>query len=235
MNLSAVEEQQINEAVIYIKTHRDELVQKFADPALYLPDEHPVSLFMAGSPGAGKTETSKRLIETFSSKPVRIDADEIREFCPGYSGTNSYIFQRAASKGVNILYDFVLDKRFNTILDGTFAYGGVGETIERTLHHNRKPILYYIWQEPSQAWELVLAREALEHRRVSVDVFVHALVAARQNVDNIKKQFREKIELNLIVKDFHANTEQVELDIDTLDRYLPKRYTEEEILIMIKK
>ncbi|MBI4252728.1 zeta toxin family protein [Candidatus Uhrbacteria bacterium] len=32
--------------------------------------------------GAGKTEISKRLTKRFQVKPVRIDADDIREFVP---------------------------------------------------------------------------------------------------------------------------------------------------------
>ena len=59
------------------KEGKNILIDLFANPAFYLPESKPVTLFMAGSPGAGKTEVSKGLIKQFKQKPVRIDADEV--------------------------------------------------------------------------------------------------------------------------------------------------------------
>ncbi len=161
------EKKQSESAVDFVKKNSGVLIDKFAHKNLYTSDSRPVSLFMAGSPGAGKTEFSKRLIEKFHSKPVRIDADEIREVMPGYNGSNSYIFQTAASKGVNILYDHVLRKNFNVIMDGTFAYGNVNENIQRSLDRGREVEIYYIYQDPKIAWEYTKKREKIEHRFVS--------------------------------------------------------------------
>ena len=83
----------------------------------------------------GGTCFSKRLISHFKQKPIRIDADEIRAMCEGYTGCNAHIFQKAATKGVNILYDYALKNNLNVILDGTFAYGSSLENIERSLNH----------------------------------------------------------------------------------------------------
>ena len=77
--MSDNDQNQIEEAEKYIKEHKRELIERFADPKIYPPDEHPRTFFMAGSPGAGKTEISRRLIESVIGKlPVRIDADDIR-------------------------------------------------------------------------------------------------------------------------------------------------------------
>ena len=46
----------------FIKKNKDLLFEKFAGGKIYQPNENPISLFMAGSPGAGKTEYSKRFI-----------------------------------------------------------------------------------------------------------------------------------------------------------------------------
>src|SRR3989338_11007487 len=110
------------EAFRFIKANRQELIRKFANPSLYKPVENPISLFMAGSPGAGKTEVSKSLVKRFKDAPIRIDADEIRKVCEGYKGSNAHVFQKAANKGVNILFDYALKEKLNLILDGTFAY-----------------------------------------------------------------------------------------------------------------
>lgn len=227
------EQIEIDRAHKYIKSHQQELVKKFADPEIYKPDSAPISLFMAGSAGAGKTETSKRLIETFQSKPVRIDADVIREFVPGYNGVKAYLFQRAANKGVNVLFSHALHHNINLILDGTFAYGGVMQNIERSLRHNRKVVIYYVFQSPQKAWEMVLAREAIEHRRVSKEIFIHSFVTARKNVDMIKNTFSSHVQLNLIIKDFDSRKETVELGISSVDQYLPKAYTEDELYNLV--
>lgn len=49
------------EAKQYIKEHKKELCEKFASKEIYLPTAEPSSYFMAGSPGAGKTEYSNLL------------------------------------------------------------------------------------------------------------------------------------------------------------------------------
>ena len=47
----------------FIKKNKKLLFEKFACDKIYKPRENPILLFMAGSPGAGKTEYSKALIE----------------------------------------------------------------------------------------------------------------------------------------------------------------------------
>jgi UDP-N-acetylglucosamine kinase len=77
----------------------------------FLGTQTPAASFMAGTPGAGKTEFSKRLIENFSVKPLRIDTDELREKIPGYTGANSKVVQGAASVALDRILDRVLKDR----------------------------------------------------------------------------------------------------------------------------
>ena len=75
------------EAKLFIKKEKRALIKKFANLEKFPPRKKPFSFFMAGSPGAGKTEFTKRLIEMMAPIPiVRIDADEIKEFIPQYTG-----------------------------------------------------------------------------------------------------------------------------------------------------
>jgi predicted ABC-type ATPase len=215
---------QSEEALDFIKKNRHLLLDKFADKNIYIPDARPVSLFMAGSPGAGKTEISKRLIENFASKPVRIDADDIREVIPGYVGSNAYIFQAAASKGINMLYDHVLHGNLNVIMDGTFAYKNVQENIQRSLDHSRNVEIYYIYQEPKIAWEYTKKREEIEHRHVSKEVFITAFFRARENVTMIKDGFGDKLELNVIIKNFETGSEEIFVDVKSVDALIPMKY-----------
>ena len=180
---------------------------------------------MAGSPGAGKTEISKRLMAQFKQKPIRIDADEIRAECPGYTGTNAHIYQKAATKGVQILHDYALDKSINIILDGTFAYNGALENIQRSLDHGRKVEIFFVYQDPIEAWEFTKKREELEKRRVSKEVFIDAFFKARENINEAKKRFGSEIQLNLIIKDYEKDLERLELNVENVDYYIEKGYT----------
>ncbi len=217
--------QQSEEAFRWMKTNQHNLVVKFVESIECIPDPQPTTLFMAGSPGAGKTEISKRFIARFKQKPVRIDADEIRSICPGYTGADAHIFQKAATKGVHILYDYALKRKLNVILDGTFAYSGALENIRRSLKYKRRVEIFFVYQDPIQAWEFTKKREAIEQRMVSKEVFINAFFKSRENVNKAKKDFSNAIELNLIIKDFEKNLEQLQLNIQSVDPYIKKVYT----------
>lgn len=223
------EEKQSEDAFKWIKEHHKLVIEKFATSAEIISDTQPISLFMAGSPGAGKTEFSKRLISRFKQKPIRIDADEIRAMCKGYEGGNAHIFQKAATKGVNILYDYALKNGLNVILDGTFAYGSSLENIQRSLNHKRSVEIYFIYQDPVQAWEFTKKREEIEHRKVSQEVFIKSFFKSRENTNEAKAHFAGSVELNLIIKDFEKDLERLEINIPSIDHYIEKRYTEDEL------
>ncbi len=218
-----------NQALLWVKSRegKEKLIELFASPNSFLSESTPVTLFMAGSPGAGKTEVSKGFIKRFKQKPVRIDADEIRALCPGYNGSNSSLFQKCADKGINILYDFCLEKNFNIILDGTFAYGNAIQNIERSLSRNRIVDIWFIFQDPLQAWKITKARETEEGRMVPLDVFVKAYFKSQDNVNKAKETFKDKISLNFILKDFGSGFEKLKVNIDRVDSHIPKSYTEE--------
>ena len=219
------------DALEFVKAQGKEIISRFAPPEICHPVDNPVSLFMAGSPGAGKTEVSKSFIKNFRDIPVRIDADEIRPLCPGYTGANAHLFQKAANKAVNILYDYVLHHKLNCILDGTFAYAGAADNIERSLRRNRRVELWFVYQDPIKAWEFTKARESREARRVSKQVFLRAISESRKNAHIVKERFGDQIELNVLVKDYEESQGDSFLDIsaDELDRRTKGRYSEEEL------
>ena len=214
----------------YVKDHEKELIRLFADPNIFASSTRPISVFMAGSPGAGKTEFSRRLVEHFlEDLPIRIDADDIRAWLPEYHGHNAHLFQKACTVGVNKLLDYAIRKNVNFILDGTFAYSHALKNIERCLQHKRRVVLFYLFQNPSTAWKFTKAREAIEGRRVTKDVFITAFLKAQENVNRVKILYQDQVELTMVVKDFRHNSEIIHSNILSIDSFLPKRYTREEL------
>jgi UDP-N-acetylglucosamine kinase len=154
-------------ALAFAKAQKKLIAKRLTDPSVYLPEENPVSVFMAGSPGAGKTEASIELIERIGTPVIRIDPDELRKECPGYNGENAWLFQKAVSVLVEKMHDMALEERQSFLLDGTLSrYEIARRNIDRSLKKKRTVQILYVYQEPLLAWEFVRAREAAEGRRI---------------------------------------------------------------------
>ncbi|MFT6915319.1 MAG: hypothetical protein ACJAWL_001624 [Motiliproteus sp.] len=67
------EKQIRDKAITYAKANRRRIAKQFACKETYPSELEPVSVFMAGSPGAGKTEASITLLENFDGGVLRID------------------------------------------------------------------------------------------------------------------------------------------------------------------
>jgi len=223
-----------NNAIDFIKENVNDLISRFIPKRLRVPKAYPVTIFMAGSPGAGKTEFSERLVLSFNGNLVHIDADKVRTFCPGYDGKNAHIFQGAASLGVNKLYDYCLKHKFDIIFDGTFAHSNVESNIRRSIDKGRDVQIFYIYQDPLIAWEFTQKRERVEGRKISKEMFIRGFIEARINVNRTKIIFGDKIQLNILIKDIDQNTGDMTSEISSVDPYLPKIYTQDEIMRMIR-
>jgi len=215
------------EAKLFVKKEKKFLINNFADLEKFPPSGKPFSFFMAGSPGAGKTEFSKRLIEIMAPIPiVRIDADEIKEFIPQYNGKNSDVVQGAASIAVDKLNYFTLRHKQNSIMDGTFAnYAIARRNIENCLKKNRSIGVFYIYQDPIIAWDFTRKREKLEGRYVPKEAFIDAFFKAKENVQLIKEEFGDQIKLNLVIKNKDNTIEKIRYNIsNNIDIYIKVAY-----------
>lgn len=178
------EERIEQDAIRFAKANRTEIARRLADPALYVPEEHPVSVFMAGSPGAGRTEASIELLKVKGaegSRILRIDPDELRAELPGYTGANAWLFQRAVTPLVERIHDLALKQKQSFLLDGTLAsYEVAARNVGRSLGKARTVQILYVYQEPELAWRFVQARESAEGRRIEPADFVRQYFAARE-------------------------------------------------------
>ena len=226
------------QAFAFAKKNKVCIAKQLTDPKKYVPDKFPISVFMAGSPGAGKTEFSKSIIQILGKdnerRVVRIDGDEIRPLLPGYTGTNSHLFQGAISQVVEKMQDLLLHNNQSFIFDGTLTkYERAVSNIRRSLDKKRIVFIFYVYQKPEVAWKFTLAREEKEGRNIPKSAFINEFIAARDTVQKIILEFGNKIDVFLVKKDFITNTVESVTPIDSsqskVDRYILETYTKDEL------
>jgi adenylylsulfate kinase-like enzyme len=222
----------------FARSNKKRLAKELTDTSKYAPDEVPFSVFMAGSPGAGKTEYSKNLIDSLERnqkhKVIRIDGDELRQYLPGYSGNNSYLFQGAISIIVDKIHDMAIDNGQTFLLDGTLSkYNKAEDNINRSLNKSREIRIFYVYQKPEVAWKFTVARETAEGRNIPKDVFVESFLESRQTIDRIRKNFNEKVVIFLVKKNFETHVVEDIIEIKpggpTIEHYLGVGYTKDDL------
>lgn len=224
-------------AIEYAKNNKLRIARELTDPAQFEPDERPVSVFMAGSPGAGKTEYSKVLVEIFEKNKkrhvVRIDGDALRSLFPDYSGNNSHLFQGAVSLVVEKMHDLVLHNKQNFVLDGTLStFEKAADNIHRSLGKGRHVFIFYIYQKPETAWRFTQARETAEGRNIPKEAFIEQYLGAKATVAKLKAEFGDKIDVFLVKKDFEFNTVEdiVEISLPAqIDDVIQEEYSKKEL------
>ena len=224
-----------NEAIRFAGKHKKEIAKRLTNPQVFLPDQEPVSVFMAGSPGAGKTEASKALLDELENvekgrKILRIDPDELRPEFEHYSGDNAWLFQPAVSILVDNIHDLALEQRQSFILDGTLSnYEKAVNNIDRSLKRKRQVQILYVYQTPEQAWGFVQAREKTEGRKIMPEQFINQYFAARENVNKLKNRFGKNISVDLLLKEIDGSGKLYKAGIDQIDNHIPEKYTRTDI------
>lgn len=222
-----------DEAIAWVKSHQKDIVQKFAGPYPSASGT-PISVFMAGSPGAGKTEFSKRLLLLLRESIVRIDPDEVRNFLPQYTQGKAHLFQGAVSIAVEKIHDHVLRERKDFLLDGTFSnQAKARENILRSIERNRTVLVQYVYQDPLVAWDFTKKREAIEGRNIPKESFIEQLFAARDNVDALKLEFGDRVNIDLVRRNIETDKYDMEIDVHHVADKVLTGYTKDNLLIQL--
>ena len=227
------EEQFAKDAEAFMRAHRSRLAAELTDTSRYPGEDEPVAVFMAGSPGAGKTETSKALLEDYPNI-LRIDPDEFRDLIPGYAGHNSWLVQSAVSLLVDKVFDRAIRQRQSFILDGTLSsLNKSTENIDRCVRKNRVVQILFVYQEPQQAWEFVQAREAQEGRKIPPDRFVEQFFMSQHVTQEVKNAFGPKIKVDVLLKNVDGSNKTYLANVATIAGSIPNRYSRDQVLAMI--
>jgi len=224
------------EALEFAKKNKKTIAKQFTDPKKFPSEENPVSVFMAGSPGAGKTESSIELLKKFSSTPIiRIDPDELRSQFKEYTGQNAWLFQAAVSVLVDRIHDLVLGQKQSFLLDGTLSrYEVAKRNIKRSLEKKRTVQILYVYQEPQLAWDFVQAREAAEGRRIRVQDFIDQYFGAREVVNRLKKEYGNNIKVDLLLKNNDNSQRTYRAGVDQIDNHIHEKYTRADLERMFR-
>ena len=187
-----------------------------------------MAIFMAGSPGSGKSESAKALAE-LTSDLVIIDADMYREMTPGYDPGKASDFQSAANLAVDIVFDAAVKGEYSFILDATFASSKSIENVRRAMKHKYSAILLvYVYQDPAVAWNFTKIREMHHDRNVPQKAFVNSCIESKKNYLQVLNdiEINQNVQFMLIKKDYNNNIDKVIVDRETIDRYINKMYND---------
>jgi adenylate kinase family enzyme len=239
------EEIELEEAAFqFAIAHRRPLAKKIVDTEVFIPERAPLTVFMAGSPGAGKTEISKAMVEALEKghpeaegrRVLRIDPDDFRELIPGYSGGNSYLFQRAVTKILEKVLDRAFEKRVSFILDGTMSNLEVAKrNIDRVLRGARAAQIMYVYQRPELAWEFVKAREITEGRNIPMEKFAQQYLAVRRNIIELRQSYGQNLHIDLLVKNTDCSEEFYEegVTVEQIDALIPETYDYQQLIELL--
>jgi len=207
-----------NRALAYAKKNRTSICRKLTDKEIYLAEEYPVSVFMSGSPGAGKTEFSTDVVnqlETNGTKILRLDPDELRVQFEEYDGSNSYLFQRAVSLLIERSLDYIYKNKQSFLLDGTLASYNV--------------LVLFVFQRPELAWQFVEAREKVEGRKIKPERFVAQYFGAQKVIQNLKENFGKSIRVDVVLKDNDGKIKNHHSNVNSLAPYLKSSIGRDEV------
>lgn len=218
-------------AVRYAKARRTEIVRHWTNP--YPPS----TVFMAGSSGAGKSETAKWIIAKIPHI-LRIDPDDFREEFPPYNGKNASVFQKAVTFLAKAVYLEALGQGINVLFDGTFSVAGrLDEYIDMSLVKGRTVAIAYVYQDPVKAWGFVCARAEKEGRTVPMDRHVASYFGAYESVVAAKKKYGKEVILNASLRSGGGTTPDFyrDLSVSELDKLLGKMYDRDTLTKILQK
>ena len=161
-------------------------------------------IFMAGSPGAGKTETVHRL--RLRERFVVLEADEIRVLNPFYRKTvddekgNAHLIQKAASIGLDYCRKYCIDNAVAFVQDTTFSNKGSIDLVRKLVNAGWDITIIFVFQSVQRAWEFTKIREAKEGRSIPAESFARSFANVVENIQRLQEKC-PGIHISLIIKD----------------------------------
>lgn len=214
------------------RRRKKEIVEKIIENSGAKPTNHPSGIFMAGLPGAGKTELSQALIKTTNVAPVRIDMDELATFVEGYRPEKANLFRKDATSLVSEVYAKTIKNNLDFIMDGTFSSRHAKVNIGHALKRGYQIEIIYVCQDPKIAWDFTKAREKVKHRAINFDGFIDCYYNTIENIKDIYKTFYSKISIDIAykTKDNSVGKWQKNVDMYKFDELINMEYNKDKLI-----
>ena len=164
-------------------------------------------IFMAGAPGAGKTETVREA--EFQKNFIILEADAIREMNPYYKRTegnqkgNAHLLQKAASIGLNYCRKICIENNMAFLQDTTFQNSGSRDLVKKLLKSEWEVNIFFVFQSPKDSWQFTQAREKREGRNIPKESFAESFTNIYKNLEYIQNKHPE-IAISLVIKEGRA-------------------------------
>lgn len=214
----------------WVREHKKDFARKMIRDAGVERSKEPTAIFMAGLPGAGKTEFTKSLIRQVGVKVIRLDMDEIAAQIDSYSPQKADKFRAGASALLNRTFDKVMSGHYDFIMDGTFGGAMAVQNIDRVIRHGYAVKVIYVHQHPKIAWQYTQARERVEHRAIDLDGFIESYFRTIGNLHGLK-EYNSDIKVDVVVKnDSNAIKEwRRNILVKDIDQIVKVEYNREEL------
>ncbi len=158
-----------------------------------------IAFFMAGIPGAGKTEFVEQVIRDSLPLLSPIEHDKLVEYIDGYKPENYYNYRKAGSTLVTEVFNTCLKNGYSFIFDGTLSHENGIRNVHKTLKAGYAVYVVYIVQDAQVAWELTQARELVKKRAIERSGFLETCVKINKNLQGIFNAFKDQQKFNFWV------------------------------------
>jgi predicted kinase len=150
------------------------------------PEKSNYAIFMAGIPGAGKTEFTENTIRE-SPGLISIEHDQLVEYIDGYTPESYYNYRKAGSVLATRIFDECLRNGYPFVFDGTLSHENGIKNINKCLKQGYDVLVIYIVQDTKMAWELTRARELVKRRAIEKIGFIDTCNKINANLLSIFK------------------------------------------------
>lgn len=186
-------------------------------------------IFLAGAPGAWKTEW----IDSFPGVEnyIVLDTDKYRTLFNGYTWTNAHEFHQYASRVMDRMYSYCIKKWYNVIMDGTFSNSQkVAENIAQCDKKCLSFSIVLVVQDPVISYLYTKKREQEKSRSVPREAFIQKFFSSIKMVRDIFEKYPNIILFITKKRKTHPKfTDLRAKDILQFDKLTNIRYTEEEL------